>query len=181
MKKRKVEIQSVFVSDAERLVRVINPAALRNFSFFSRTKLTVEKEREYLRRMLQSSSDKLFLVVVSGTSQIVGTTGLHEIDRYNHTARIGTIIFNPCERHHHYGTEAIELTMDYGFEVLELNKIYGNTFIDNDPVRGLHKKLGFVVEGILRQEYFLRDKYHDMVRESVLRSEWQARKMKEKR
>jgi RimJ/RimL family protein N-acetyltransferase len=175
MSNRSIRLERAVPDDAARLVQVIDPKALQNFSMFASGRpLTVEEERMYLQRM-SGPTDKLFLVFVNKSSRLIGTTGLHEIDTRMHTARIGTIIFNPRDRGHHYGTKAMEMTLDYGFYQLGLNKIYGQTFVHNKPVLQLHKHLGFVHEGILRQEYYLRGEYYDMVRESILHSEWEQR------
>jgi RimJ/RimL family protein N-acetyltransferase len=45
-------------------------------------------------------------------------------------------------------------------------------FCSNSRSRGIYQRLGFVEEGILREEYFLDGQWHDMVRMSALAREW---------
>jgi RimJ/RimL family protein N-acetyltransferase len=58
------------------------------------------------------------------------------------------------------------------FEEKKLNKISLEVLSTNTRAINLYKKLGFVVEGIRRQEVLKQDQYIDSIVMSILKSEW---------
>ncbi|HOT31625.1 MAG TPA: GNAT family protein, partial [Petrotogaceae bacterium] len=62
--------------------------------------------------------------------------------------------------------------LDFLFQRFSLNKIKLNVFDYNERAIKSYKKVGFVEEGVLRQELFTLNKYHDIVMMSILKQEW---------
>ncbi|MCP4502628.1 MAG: GNAT family N-acetyltransferase [Deltaproteobacteria bacterium] len=56
---------------------------------------------------------------------------------------------------------------------LALHKIWLMIFRENQRSHQTYLRLGFKDEGLLREEYFHQDRWHDMVRMSLLVDEWQ--------
>jgi RimJ/RimL family protein N-acetyltransferase len=73
-----------------------------------------------------------------------------------------------------YGSAAVRAVLDIGFGVERLHKAWLMVFRHNDRSRRTYSRIGFVEEGILREEYFHEDGWHDMVRMSMLAREWYA-------
>lgn len=72
-------------------------------------------------------------------------------------------------------TEAGILFLDYLFlSSIPLNKVSADVYAYNDISLRMAKKGGFQVEGVLRQERYWGGEYHDIIRVSLLRSEWLA-------
>lgn len=151
------------------------PTALANLSFFTEP-LTLERETVYLTKTVMSDSERLYAIRQGEYDTLIGTIGLHEIDWHSNNARIGATIFVPSERGKGFGTGAIDRVLEVAFCDLGMHKIYLNVFAENERGRKLYARLGFVEEGTLRDEYLLRGVYHDMVRMSMKKSEWEARK-----
>ena len=59
----------------------------------------------------------------------------------------------------------------YAFDDLDLNKVYLQVFTTNEKGLKLWTKVGFKVEGVLRQHYFVNGAFHDMYSMSMLRAE----------
>jgi RimJ/RimL family protein N-acetyltransferase len=75
-----------------------------------------------------------------------------------------------------YGSDAMQLLLKYGFNSLNLNRIYLHVFDTNPRAIRAYEKVGFVLEGRLRQDIFLNGSYVDVLMMSVLRSEWTTEK-----
>jgi RimJ/RimL family protein N-acetyltransferase len=168
---RLVEAQE---EDAERILAALEPSATQNLSFFS-NQVDLERQRAYLRK--QCSSEENFLYVVERVSDgaIIGTAGLHEIDRNSHNARIGLLIFRQEDRGQGYGTEAILQVLQRAFGGFALHKIYLKVFTENARSANHYTQMGFSMEGILRQEYSLNGTFKDMFRMAMLRNDWMQR------
>jgi RimJ/RimL family protein N-acetyltransferase len=73
-----------------------------------------------------------------------------------------------------YGTEATRLVVDYAFRTLNLNRVSLEVYEYNP--RGLHvyEKVGFRLEGRLRQDTFRDGRYWDTLILGILREEWMS-------
>jgi RimJ/RimL family protein N-acetyltransferase len=71
-----------------------------------------------------------------------------------------------------YGSAAIARTLDHAFRELGLHKVWLMIFRTNERSRRTYARLGFVEEGVLREEYFHQQNWHDMLRMSLLDREW---------
>lgn len=68
--------------------------------------------------------------------------------------------------------EATRLVLAYAFETLNLNRLWLHGFAADRVARKRYAKLGFVEEGILRQEAWRDGGYEDIVVMAMLREEW---------
>jgi RimJ/RimL family protein N-acetyltransferase len=99
----------------------------------------------------QQREDRTDFVFING-GEIVAFGGITSINK--EIGKGETYIFtNPSAHHKGIGTKAMKLLCKHGFEILGLNKLYAFTNEDNDASIHLHQKVGYKIEGRLRQEY----------------------------
>jgi len=82
----------------------------------------------------------------------------------------------PSEREKGYGTEAIQLMVDYLFLTKEIVRIQAPTETRNMPAQKALEKAGFAKEGTMRKSLYVRGEYRDMYLYSILREEWKEPK-----
>jgi RimJ/RimL family protein N-acetyltransferase len=130
-----------------------------------------EKLREwYLGRNTQP--DRLDLAVTDKASgQCVGEVVLNERDAGNHSCNFRTLI-GPAGRGRGLGTEAVRMIVGYGFEQLGLHRISLQVYAFNPRARHVYERVGFVEEGVLREELRYRDQWVDATVMSILAHEW---------
>ncbi len=169
-----VNLRIAEVSDAPELTRLINEN-LENFSNlrFSEQRTTVEREEKYLLGDFNEGESVLFVIEVD--NKIVGTIGLHEIGTQPRAARVGATIFDPAERGHHIGSQAIMQVFEYGFSQLSLDRIYVNLFAENLKARRHYEDMGFVFRELLPKAYLLRGQWHDMVCYDMPKNLWEEK------
>jgi len=155
--------------DAAAMKKLLRPETLTNMSL-SEKPITLESQTAYLREMAESRTSFLFCIMLNGV--MIGTTGLHECDFVNKTARVGTIIFDPALRGRGYGKSARRLIIDRAFGEMSLNKVYINLLADNYRRFADLEKFGFRRECLLEKEYLLRGKYRNMIRFRLFKGEW---------
>lgn len=71
------------------------------------------------------------------------------------------------------GSQMEFAALEHAFNVLGLHKLHCEVLSSNTAVIRLHEKFGFQVEGVLREEFFLDNKFIDIVRLGILHCEWQ--------
>lgn len=73
------------------------------------------------------------------------------------------------------GTEMGEAALIYSFSKLKIHKLCGEAIEYNDRSIRFHDRLGFRVEGRLRDQFYDGERYYDVVCFGLLHSEWQQR------
>jgi RimJ/RimL family protein N-acetyltransferase len=105
----------------------------------------------------------------------IGGCGVFDISAKNRTAMIGIFLgAEYCGKG--YGADAFGTLLDFCFLELNLNKVSLSVFSINGRAICCYEKLGFVVEGVHRQELYRDGDYHDILRMGILRNEWEARR-----
>lgn len=133
---------------------------------------TPETLRKYVENLRSSMTDLIFAIVDRETEQHIGNVTLNRIDWIHRTADTGLMIGQKDFWGKGYAFEVWSLLIDYAFQRLGLRKIIAGAVADNVASIVTLEKLGFKVEGRLREEYFIEGEYRDGVRLGLLREEF---------
>ena len=109
------------VEDVEIFTEWMNDFNITDYLGRSHQTITLQEEKAYLEKNQEDKNT--FVIVDSTTDQMIGTIGLHCIDNINRTATLGIFIGDKNYWSKGYGTEAIQLILDFGFNYLNLNNI----------------------------------------------------------
>lgn len=101
---------------------------------------------------------------------LIGCIDLHQIDWLNGNARIGYWLDKDYTGHG-IMTRAVRLLVEYAFEALDLHRIEIHVATENHRSRRIPERLGFTMEGVLRQVQRLRGTYYDHALYTLLRDE----------
>lgn len=71
-----------------------------------------------------------------------------------------------------YATEAGRALLEWGFDVMDLNRVSAQTDTRNEASARVLTKLGFTLEGILRENVIVDGEVSDDATYSLLRREW---------
>ena len=94
----------------------------------------------------------------------VGLMAYLDFDREQRKAELRKLIGEPEFRGRGLAKEATRLWIEYGLNTLGLKKIYLNTLNTNIRNIRLNEELGFRVEGIMRNEIYFDQNFHDVLR-----------------
>lgn len=72
------------------------------------------------------------------------------------------------------GSQLVHAALHYSFAEAGLHKLCGQALIYNERSIHMHLKHGFKQEGVLREQHFDGQHYHDVVCFGLLAIEWQA-------
>lgn len=127
-----------------------------------------------LERIKKSDTRKEFVIwLIDGHKEIpVGIIGLFEIDRDNQKAGFYITIGEKQYQGKGIAKKATILFLKEMFEKFKFHKIYLYTDVENTAARGLYEKVGFVLEGILRDELFYQNHYVSRCYYSILFEEF---------
>lgn len=148
--------------DCERLHRWINDPVGRYFllSCLSTSAATADD-------MAQNPKSHLGIITLKDDKPI-GVIGFLDVNPDYRKAELRKMIGEKEYRGKGLAKEATALWIRYGLETLKLQKIYLNTLDTNLRNIKLNEELGFKVEGILRNEVFFDNNYHDVLRMGLI-------------
>jgi len=117
---------------------------------------------------------KRFIIQKKDGSRI-GFIG-HWVTQPNRWMEIGYNIVTK-ERGKGYGTEAVQLMVDYLFLSQNISRIQAMADVRNKASQSVLEKAGFRIEGTIRKSGFSRGNWTDAYLYSILREEWKEPKI----
>jgi diamine N-acetyltransferase len=130
------------------------------------THISVEEEESYLRSLLASPNDRAYSVFDG--EQYVGQCSLNAIYWPARNGRLFIVIRREAQGRG-YGPAAIRALLDVAWKQLDLHKVWLIVRRDNRAAQAMYLQIGFDFEGVLKDEYHVAGRYHDMVRMAILR------------
>lgn len=152
----------------------------------------VDQDREYLREWLpwvdatqavddtltfirstreQFAANQGFAAGIWKQDRYIGGIGTHKIDWIHRKVEIGYWI---ARSHQGHGivTDACRALVTHALGELELNRVEIHCAAKNVKSRALAERLGFKLDGTMREGHFLHGKYHDLLIFAVLKRDW---------
>lgn len=131
----------------------------------------VISEQEHVAWWSRTSqrADQLYFMY-ENASQPLGIVGITSIDTMN--SNCSWAFYAAPGAPKGTGSRMEYLALEHVFSELKLHKLYCEVLAFNTPVIKLHRKFGFVDEGILRQHHQVDGKYIDIQRLGLLQPEW---------
>ena len=166
------------LEDAEKFAKWFNDFKTTDYIGMSAKIMTLEKEKEYIANHMDDEAS--LNIVTLDKDKLIGTVGLEHIDHVNMTATLGIFIGDEKEREKGYGTEAINLILDYGFNYLNLNNIKLDLMSFNERALKCYQKCGFKEYGRRRKCKFINGKYYDSIEMDILAEEFKESYIKNK-
>ncbi len=137
--------------------------------------LTRMMEEDWFDNLKNRNDNFHFAIIIpeeNGGEKLIGNCGLHAIDLKNRVGEVGITIGEKEYQGKGYGTEAMELLLNYGFKTVNLNRIQLRVYEFNNRAIKSYNRIGFVEEGRMRQAVFINGEYHDTIFMSILQEEW---------
>lgn len=131
-----------------------------------------EETESWIKMCISKTNGYEQKAIVTEEGRHIGWIDLKNIDKLNRHAELGVAIGNKTYWGKGYGFSAMKEMLLWGFKELELNKIWLRVEVDNEKAIKSYKKMGYVEEGILRQDRLRNGEYVDRVRMSILKHEF---------
>lgn len=130
-----------------------------------------------IREWIEKENGKIyaFSIRTLADDKPIGMLDLAGINWTSGDAWMGIGIGEPAYWGKGYGREAVNLLLRFGFESLNLRRVSLNVFEYNERAIKSYSKLGFQIEGRMRQFLNRYDRRWDLIYMGILRSEWEAR------
>lgn len=144
--------------------------------FFEYEPINSIMQKRWWSSTVQRSNEKNFVVAEIESNDPIGTIALVDIDYRNRKCEFGRFYIK--SNIITAGVESEYLLLKYAFDHLNLHKIYCISFEHNSSVISLHKRFGFVDEGLLKRHIFHNGEYRNVVIQSLFRDAFLSKAIK---
>jgi RimJ/RimL family protein N-acetyltransferase len=121
-----------------------------------------EAEKEWIRSVQERMKNRnafVFVIEKLIDDSFLGTVAIHDIDWLSHTGTVGIAIHKPENWNKGYGSEALQLLVDFCWTSLNMRRLELSVHEFNDRAMKVYEKLGFKECGIFHGKYFIDGKY----------------------
>lgn len=103
--------------------------------------------------------------------KLIGTCGIFEWVPRDARAELSYTLGRP-----HWGqgfaSEIVSVLVKFGFETMQLNRLEGRCLLENSASAHVMEKARLTLDGVLRQQLYLKGAYRDLKVYSLLRQDW---------
>jgi [ribosomal protein S5]-alanine N-acetyltransferase len=135
---------------------------------------TMQDLETFYAEVTGSRSQVIFAITDSESGRHIGNVKLGPIQWVHRRASLGILIGDKTYWGKGVGTEAMRLGIEYGFQKVNLRRIDLTVFAKHEFAVRLYGRLGFKVEGRLREHVFRDGQYQDMLHMGLLSSEYEC-------
>ena len=101
-------------------------------------------------------------------AEVIGVAFLHSIDTTDKRARYAVGIYNKDNWNRGFGHQITQTVLKFAFQRLKLHKVDLRVLAYNKRAIAVYEENGFVQEGILRENAFINNEWHDDIIMSIL-------------
>lgn len=160
--------------DAAELCGVVleNLEELKRWMPWAADDYSIESAREFIKGNLSEfATTGSFGTSVVLDEKIVGIISFHHLDANNKSAHLGYWLAKSAQGRG-LMTRCCRVFVDYLFDEMELNRVQINCNVENIKSRAIPERLGFQLEGVLRQVEYFNNRYGDWAVYAMLRADW---------
>lgn len=175
----KVYLAPVCRDDADTFAKWMNDFGVTDYIGRSANLLTLPQEEAWINDVTQGRN-YLLSIVKNEDDRLIGNIELQNVNHTDRRATIGILIGEEEERSKGYGTEAINLLLDFAFNYLNINSVNLTLLAINERAKRCYEKVGFKEFGRQRQSRYVNGKYYDTIHMDILKSEFKQTFIKNK-
>ena len=132
-------------------------------------KMTLSDAKKWIKKSVDENG---YYFAVELDKKVIGYVELCHLNWFEGVAGEMGYHIGPKFRGKGYATEAAGVVIDYCFNKLKFRKVYADTDPDNKASQKVLEKLGFKLEGIIRERRFVKGRWIDEWDYGLLKREW---------
>ncbi|MBP7691027.1 MAG: GNAT family N-acetyltransferase [Anaerolineales bacterium] len=173
---KRIRLRPVEKDDLPRFVKWLADAETRSYLEMHLPLSQVQEER-WFERNLNAGSEQTWSIDLQPPDAVgpwvhIGSCGYHALDMRNRVGEAGILVGARDYWGKGFGTDALQTLVAWGFYTLNLNRVQLRVFADNERAIRSYQKVGFQIEGRLRQGNYANGAYRDVLWMGVLREDW---------
>jgi ribosomal-protein-alanine N-acetyltransferase len=169
----RLSLRRIVATDTEALFATFSDPAVMEF-YGDPPHRSVEDSRDLIRRQERwyaQCEGIRWGITLTGDEAVIGSCGFFLFDEEFRRAEMG---YELARAYWRQGImrEALQAVMTYAFTSADLHRIEAVVNGANEPSKALLLKLGFTLEGTLRQRFYFANRYWNDLYFGLLKDEW---------
>lgn len=167
-------LRSLEPSDAQELFIAVNESREHLSPWFPWVTMTTKPEHslQFIQQSMTLLDNQEGIVLgIMHNRKLIGSMGMHNWNHDLKKAQLGYWISKDFENRGIIHV-CLKSFIDFLFAKTGLNKIEIHFMVANERSAAVAKRLGFKIEGVIRQSYIIHGAYHDVVVTGLLKTEW---------
>ena len=172
----KIRLRALTTDDAgHRFAQSLDSISREEYNIGIELPTSLDQQKAWLEKRggCKEVNNMIAFAIETHKQEFVGFANMHSIDE-RHGKFSFSVIVDRQQRKKGYAEEAVRLILKYGFMERRLRKCNSACAGYNTASIELHRKLGFIQEGRLRQDSFYNGAYHDEILFGLLLDEYKA-------
>lgn len=158
----RLNLRAVFSSDKEKILTWANDPGLRDLTGGIFPVSDIEHEL-WFENLFKEKLNKTFGIELIEEKELIGIIGFKNINWVNRSAEIFIYLGDDKQRQKGYGKEAVNILKKFAFDNLNLHRLSLLVFSYNHNAINTYKKVGFLIEGTMRDAIFRFGDFHDVI------------------
>lgn len=163
-----MSLRKIQETDLELMLSWRNHPSIRS-SMFSQAVIELDQHRAWFRRESEKDTS-LWLLYKDSDNKSAGVAYFTDLDRVLRNGFWGFYVAPGSKPG--TGTQMGVEVLDYYFAELGFHKLNAEVMESNERSQHFHRKLGFQIEGVFRDQYLGKEGYQNVTRFGLLESEW---------
>ncbi|MGB7710875.1 MAG: GNAT family protein [Microcoleus sp.] len=168
-------MRKITLNDANDMFEYAADPQVSEYTMWS-THGSIEETKYFLKSLLKMYKRRELVdwgIVHKAEKKLIGTCGYVEWSMTHSRGEIGYALDRKYWNQG-YMSEAVNAIMEFGFREMLLNRIEAKCEVNNIGSARVMEKVGMQLEGILRQQLFVKGRYWDLKIYSILREDFFA-------
>lgn len=168
----KVGLRGIERNDLPKIAEWLNDSEVTYYMVMGAQPTQVEYLEQQWEKEICDAAVCTFAICDLEDGTMVGWCGLYGIHPVSHRAEFRVFIGDKSCWNKGFATDVGYVLVKYAFEQLNLNKVTLGVNASSEAAVNCYEKVGFVEEGVLREEIYRNGQYYDAVRMSILKREY---------
>ena len=154
-----IRLRSMVEEDSDFVVDLLNKKEIQ-INFPRSSKITKQSHINFIEKLKQSHE---YYWIIEKDKCPVGTISIYNINYDHNRAEWGRFAIHPAYCRQGIGTSVLNAIIDYSFTTLKLHRLFCYSMSENKIALKLYSKLGFNIEGVLKEHIYIDGKYVDYI------------------
>ncbi|MEG0254055.1 MAG: GNAT family protein [Vagococcus sp.] len=168
-----IKLRKLEISDAKIYHQWRNDIDVMSSTSPELDQFTLEETESFIKGILVSETSRSYMIVTKDDNKTVGIISLININRKDQSAECIIDIGEKEKWGQKIGQNSLKLLMNTAFNEWNLHRLMLQVFSFNTRAISMYEKLGFQLEGTLREAFYRGGMWHDIKIMSILKSEYQ--------
>ncbi|MBS4015256.1 MAG: GNAT family N-acetyltransferase [Candidatus Latescibacteria bacterium] len=169
-----IRLRKLQLSDAKSIYQNVKDKAIVRYTLQIPHPYYLSDARKFINYSIKAYREKtayIFGIEHIDKKTIIGIVSVAKVDRKNKNCELGYWL---GKKYWHQGiaSNAVGMILDFAFNKLKMHRVYASAFASNTGSVRVLEKNGFLLEGVLFENYWRNRKWHNLFLYGILKDNY---------